>query len=78
MGFPAGDEFLVVVASFGVLERAIWVRATVWMARLIWRFPPRLSRCLTTRPELVSRGAVPLAMANLSLVGYRWGFRPRR
>ena len=36
---------------------------------LSWRFPPRFRRLRLVRPELASRGAAPLAIANLALVG---------
>ena len=40
------------------------VTAMVWMARLSWRSPSRLSRCRSVRPEDTGTGAVPESIAN--------------
>src|SRR4051812_1517263 len=37
-----------------------------WMAVLIWRLPPRSSRCRLVLPELTGIGAMPPARASLA------------
>jgi hypothetical protein len=47
------------------------VIATLWMAVLIWRLPPRSRRWQLVLPELTGIGAIPPARASLVSVANR-------
>jgi len=73
------------MASFGVFPPATlrskyalpsvalrsWTTAIMCNALLIWRLPPRESRCRTLSPEDASMGADPVQDAKWPLVGNR-------
>jgi hypothetical protein len=73
-GFAVGFAFgaFALEAGLGLGVAAGAGDATLWMAVLIWRLPPRSRRWRLVLPELTGIGAMPPARASLASLAKRW------